>query len=181
LARSSVTGREEPLEHLLERYRRSDSQAFKEFFRRTNKLVFNFLVWKLRNRAAAEEVMQEAYFRIHRYIATYDSSRNAVTWIMAIVRNAMLDHVAANRKMQTSVPIDQEELPSTEIGPDQLAEFRQLIGQLSAQLTPDEVMLLSERVLSGASHEEIADKYQITVASARQRVSRLLRRLKSAV
>lgn len=73
------SGRNEAtLEFLLARYRDSDPEAFREFYRRTKTLVLHFLLRNLKNRADAEDVFQETYFRVHRYVASYDQERNGV-------------------------------------------------------------------------------------------------------
>lgn len=164
---------------LLDLYRQSDADAFTEFFGRTSKLVFNFLTLKLRNKVEAEDVMQETYFRIHRYVSSYDSERNALAWTISIARNALIDHVRMKKGARAHVDVSELQVAGDDPGPERLAEFRQLIANLCRDLSSEEQELLAERILAGATYEEIAGSKGMTVENARQKVSRLLKRLKS--
>lgn len=82
-----VTEEDQSNEELLRRYQNADPRAFDEFFRRTKTLVYGYLLARLKNRGDADDAFQETYFRIHRYIDTFDPSRNALAWVMTIARN----------------------------------------------------------------------------------------------
>lgn len=168
------------LEELLDLYRQSEPEAFTEFFNRTSKLVFNFLTLKLGNRTEAEDVMQETYFRIHRYVSSYDKERNALAWVMSIARNAMIDHIQSKRGARPSADINELQLASGLPGPDRLAEFRQLAAQICKGLTIEERELVVDRIVNDYSYEEIAGQRGISAENARQKISRLLKRLRSS-
>lgn len=174
-----MSGRDEPsLEELLTRYRDSDPVAFREFYRRTKVLVFHYLSQRLRNRADAEDVFQETYFRVHRYVGTYDPARSGATWLLSIARNAMIDRLKATRR----APESNEALIQASAGPsraDELSTLRSLFEDACRTMSPEEIGLLFQRVFLESSFEEIAEERQITPANARQRLSRLLRRIKS--
>lgn len=169
------------LEELLTLYKRSDPDAFKEFFKRTSKLVFNFLRLKLGSSSEAEDVMQDTYFRVHRYVSSYDPTRSALGWLMSIARNAMLDHIHARKGLSNAASLDDLKQASNDIGADELSELRQLVDQACCDLSKDELELLFQRVILGASYEEIAAVRGIGVDNARQKISRLLKRLRSGL
>lgn len=169
------------LEELLTRYRESDPHAFSEFFSRTSKLVFNYLMMKLGNRIEAEEVMQDTYFRIHRYISSYDKDRNALAWIMSIARNALIDHVQGKRGARASEDILELQMASGLPGPDKQAELRQLAMQICEGLTLEERSILVDRVINDFSYDEIAEQRGISEENARQKISRLLKRLRASI
>jgi RNA polymerase sigma-70 factor (ECF subfamily) len=166
------------LEVLLTLYGQSDPEAFKEFFKRTSKLVFNFLRLKLGSSVEAEDVMQDTYFRVHRFVSTFDESRSAVGWLMTISRNAMADHIKSRKRLYEAASLDGIEHASEEVGSEKLIELRQLVDQTCRELTTDERELLFNRIINESSYEEIAAVRGISVESARQKISRLLKKVR---
>ena len=166
-----------PPEEILRLYREGDPDAFREFYRRTNKLVLNYLKRGLLNLADAEDVLQETYFRAHRYISTYRVEKNAVTWLIAIARNAMIDRIKARggQKATGGLPIDQ--VPSSSRTDEQLL-FQDLLKQVCIGLNESEILLLRDRILGEESFGELSEKHGWTEVNARKKVSRLLRRLR---
>lgn len=167
------------LEQLLELYQRSNTEAFEEFFHRTSHVIFRFLCVKIGNMTEAEDVMQETYFRIHRFVTSYDPDRNAVTWVMSIARNAMFDHLRTKKERGAMLSYQGLDTQSHELGADDQLELRQLIEQVASGLSSDDCQLLIDRLFYGATHEEIAREREISPENARQKISRLLRRLRS--
>src|SRR5262245_40482659 len=60
--------------------------------------VYGFLAYRLRSRADAEDLTQQTFERALRAWGRYDASRGSVgTWLIAIARNLLVDHLRANR------------------------------------------------------------------------------------
>lgn len=77
---------------LLARTALADQAAFGELYRRTSAQLFGVALRILRDRAAAEEILQEAYVSIWHHAGAYDAARSQPqTWLATIVRNRCLD------------------------------------------------------------------------------------------
>lgn len=163
-------------EELLKRYRDSDLAAFKTFYSRTKGLVFSYLVSRLRNQADAEEALQDTYFRVHRYILTYDPDKPAIPWLMTIARNSLINIV----KKRTPVSSIDPDTIVVENGTAASFETRNLLEKVLAELKPDDRKFLEERIFSELSYEELARGYFLTPENARQKVSRMLRKVKTS-
>jgi RNA polymerase sigma factor (sigma-70 family) len=61
--------------------------------------AFNVAVWMLRDRQAAEDVVQEAMLRAVMYFRSYRGG-NARAWVLQIVRNAALEHLRGTKGRQ---------------------------------------------------------------------------------
>jgi RNA polymerase sigma factor (sigma-70 family) len=98
-----------------------DADAARAFVRRYQQRVFGLAVSILGDRAAAEDVAQEAFLRAWRHAATFDARRAGVTtWLLAITRNAAIDAA----RLRRAAPIAPESLAamalvSTERPPEQ--------------------------------------------------------------
>lgn len=163
------------------RAREGDAAAFRALYRELYPAVAAFVGRRIRERADAEDLVSRVFFAFLKNLPGYERGRGSVQgWILAIARNAIIDHVRARR---TAVPLDAvvEVLPGAgDLLGDLLARERQ--GQLAtvlAGLPADLRELLALRFGDGLRHAEIAAVLGISEAAVKQRVSRTLRDLKS--
>ncbi len=161
-------------EDLLEAYARGDFAAFDAFYRRHAGLLHRVLLVRLRSRADADEALQEVFLRLHRHVHGYDRSRGGLSWVVTIARNAAID-VLRRRKPQA--PLDPEALPARATAEIQLAARQELEAML-ARLSPAERSLIERRLLDDEDYAALAPDHGGSPAAARQKVSRLLRRLR---
>ena len=84
-----------------------DDGATVAFVRRYQRRVFGMAVGILADRAAAEDVAQEAMLRAWRHAPIFDTRRGSVeNWVLTIARNLSIDALRARR----SVPTDPNQL-----------------------------------------------------------------------
>jgi RNA polymerase sigma-70 factor (ECF subfamily) len=72
--------------------------AFRELFLRYKDEIFVFVLRILRDRGRAEDVLQEAFFRVHLNLEHYDRTRSFRAWLYQIARNAALDALRIREK-----------------------------------------------------------------------------------
>ena len=90
----------------------------------------------VKNRADAEDIVQESFYKIARAIRSYRSDTNAYGWIMRIVRNTALDFL---RRRQFRAEEDIEgffSLADERYSPEKTQralELEEAIGKLSAE------------------------------------------------
>ena len=79
---------------LLARTALADQAAFAELYRRTSSHLYAVALRILRDRAAAEELLQEAYVSVWHNAGTYSAAKSQPrTWLTTIVRNRCLDQL----------------------------------------------------------------------------------------
>jgi RNA polymerase sigma-70 factor (ECF subfamily) len=163
-------------EELLRRYQAADFAAFDLLYRRHERLVLGFLRAKLRDGADAEEAFQETFLKLHRSIARYDPAQGALGWILTIARNAAID-VARRKQVRRGVRVDADTVGEA---PRQIAalEARAELAALTAGLSAAERALLERRLVDEESYEELAGELGLSEVNVRQRLSRLVRRLR---
>jgi RNA polymerase sigma-70 factor (ECF subfamily) len=84
----------EPLsdEVLTARVARGDSAALEALYDRHSAVVLGILLKVIGDRAAAEDVLQETFWRVWRGAATYEAQRGSFTgWLFRIARNLAID------------------------------------------------------------------------------------------
>jgi len=86
---------------LLQRSLQGDLEAWGEIVRRYKDAVFGVAIAILRNRADAEDAVQEAFIRAYERLERYDLSRRFSTWMFTVTAN-----VAKNmlRKRRPELP-----------------------------------------------------------------------------
>lgn len=165
-------------EELLELYQNLDKSAFDEFFRRHSPMVLSYLAARLSAKAEAEEVLQEVFFRIHYHILKYDPNQNALGWVFAIAKNCLFDWLR-KKKRQKDVLLDWEEHQKRgrEVAAFQ-SKAKESLWELFERLSLKDQGLLWKRFFKEKSFAELASELQISEAGVRQRVSRILRKLR---
>lgn len=95
-------------EQLLERHRRGDADAFETLIRRHHADLLRFLIRLTGDRAAAEDVFQEAFLQVHISADTFDTARRFKPWLFTIAANKGRDHLrkkARRRTLDLSAPV----------------------------------------------------------------------------
>ena len=101
------------LKELLARSGLGDRAAFAELYRRTSAHLFGVVLRINRDRAQAEDVLQEAYVNVWRAAAGFDAAKaQPLTWLTSIARNRAIDSLRrqqAQPRLQTqSGDLDQD-------------------------------------------------------------------------
>jgi RNA polymerase sigma factor (sigma-70 family) len=87
-----VSGEVIDLKELLDSAAKGDRTAFQALYRKTAPKLFAIVLRIVRDRAAAEDVLQDTYVRIWQNAATYSSSAGEpLGWLASIARNRAID------------------------------------------------------------------------------------------
>ena len=161
-------------QHLLELYKKSDALAFEVFYKRHQQLIYNFLYSRARNSADADESFQETWLRVHKYVLSFDAKQNAVAWILQIARNTLIDLLRKKSRAGTLL----ERPPETAVDNTPQHEARLIVTRLLNNLDPQDASLIKQRYLEEKDYEEIAKSEEISEVNTRQKISRLMRKLR---
>ena len=150
--------------------------------------AYNLARWLMRDREAAEDVLQEAMVRALTYFASFKGV-NPRAWLLQIVRNTAYGSMALNRGVET-VPIADEsdettavELVSGDDDPEaallrsrESRQVRALIAALPVELR--ETLVLRE--FEECSYKEIAEATQTPIGTVMSRLWRARQMLAQA-
>lgn len=161
---------------LLKRFARGDLEAFEALFRQFQGEVYGWVVRIVRNRAAAEDVTVEAFWRIYRAHARFDPSRSFGAWARQIATNVALDYVKTARRdvsMSESAPLATAQDPG--VDPQVQRAIRRAFDALPAKLRVAATLALIEE----RPYEEIAEALGISAGAVKVRVFRAVRKLRA--
>jgi len=165
-------------EALMEMYQSGDAQAFDALYARHSGRVLGYLTSRLKDKQAAHEVLQASFLKLHRFRHQYHLADPFGPWFFALIRNTLTD---SKRKENRNPSAPWAEDPSSvlealvapaPVAPDTRSE------SLLANLDAPHREVLELRYSKDLSFEAIATRLGISAASARQRVSRAIRKLR---
>lgn len=146
--------------------------AFREIVRRYERPVFNLISRIVRNPSVAEDVTQDAFLKVFRHLAAFDTGRKFSSWIFRIAHNSALD--ALRRTRDDAVLDGPHEHPVVVPTPDpvEAADLAQALEAALDGLRPELRAALVLRYQEECSYEEIADVMGIPEGTAKTFVHR---------
>jgi RNA polymerase sigma-70 factor (ECF subfamily) len=129
-----------------------------------------FLVGRVTDRAAVDDLLQEVFVRVHAGIGALRDDAKLKAWIFQIARNVVIDHY---RSRSAAVEFDEqshsggttvEEAPLTELA----GSLQQMIDALPEPYR--EAVRMSE--IEGRTQKELAIRAGISLSGAKSRVQR---------
>lgn len=135
----------------------------------------------LNERAAAEDVAQDAFVYAIERIDDCRQPDRFGAWLMQIVRNRSRNHLRDNRP-ERNVPVDEIDLRSSRPSPEREAERSELRDRLQAalaQVDEDHRTVLLLHDLEGWKHAEIARHLGIPPGTARSHLHHARKKLRA--
>ena len=172
------------LSDLIARVALKDRAAFRLLYDRTNAKLFSVALRILRDRAAAEDSVQEVYVKIWNNAEKYTvSGYSPITWLAAIARYDAIDRLRS-RKNQ-AVDLDEiaevaSDAPDPETVSVETSEMRRVNLCLN-ELKPDHAQAVRSAYVDGFSYQELADQYKLPLNTVRTWLRRSLQSLKACL
>jgi RNA polymerase sigma factor (sigma-70 family) len=168
-------------EVLVARYAAGDVGAFEALYQRHEQPLWRFLLRLCRDRAAAEELMQETWFAVTREAPRFRIEARFTPWLYAIARHRVIDRHRATRATESLDAVHaegdeplvarlaDERSPSPPVVTERMDQGRAILAALvQLPLEQREAFLL--QVEGGLSVEEIAQATGTTFETAKSRL-----------
>jgi RNA polymerase sigma-70 factor (ECF subfamily) len=153
--------------------------AFESLFRLHQRAVYCWTLRIVRNPAAAEDLTIETFWRIHRALDRFDTTRSFEPWARRIATRVALDWLRSQRPETTMPEEFFAALPSSASpDPGVAADVRCKVAQALGRLPPKLRVAATLAVIEDLPHREVAVALGISVAAVKLRVFRALRLLR---
>jgi RNA polymerase sigma factor (sigma-70 family) len=185
--------RSHELAQLLARSGLGDRQAFAQLYQRSSGHLFAVVLRIQRDRALAEELLQEIYVGVWKAAAGFDAARSQpLTWLTAIARNRAIDSLRrANTQPRIQSRSGQDEDEPVDEGPgddgpgplellQRASEAREL-SRCMQDLSPPQRQSVALAFFDGLSHAEVAERLRQPLGTVKSWVRRALASLKSCL
>ncbi len=159
--RSSATD-----EGLVRQARAGSSSAMDELWRRYQRRLFLFVRRRVATEQDAEDIVQEAFIKVMRYLDRFDDDYRFCTWIYNICQQLVISHYRKQKLEQLP-----ENMPLADDGPIERAEAESLKDRLwqqaASSLSQKQFAVLWLRYVEGMSVQEVAKSLAISGINAR--------------
>ncbi|MGC3939098.1 sigma-70 family RNA polymerase sigma factor [Roseobacter sp. EG26] len=168
---------EPDLSDLIRRVASRDRAAFDQLYLVTSRKLFGVTLRMLKDRAEAEDALQEAYVRIWQKADRFRPGQaQPMSWLIAITRNLSIDRL--RRRKAPSVPItDAFDIADTAPGPEAMTAHsmqRAQLDQCLEKLGARKAEAVQSAYIEGYSYQELADRFQIPLNTMRTWLRRSL-------
>jgi RNA polymerase sigma-70 factor (ECF subfamily) len=174
---------------LLSGIARRDSDALLLLYRKHSGRVFSLIYRILDDRSAAEEVLQDTFYRLWDRSHLYQAEKGQlISWLLTVARNLALDH-----RRKESRRIDANVFPSGEelggIDPETLPalvsledpDLSRTIQNVMEQLPPDQKTAIELAYFEGLTHQELSERLGQSLGTVKTRIRLGLSKLRKAM
>jgi RNA polymerase sigma-70 factor (ECF subfamily) len=135
---------------LIARLQRRDPQALAELYDRYGRTAYSLILRVVRDKASAEDLVQETFLRVWNRVHSVDSAKGAVgPWLLAIARNVAIDYLRSSAgRERNAVELDE-------------AGHAPLFGEMEA-----EILISDQARRARAAMDKLAPNYRTVVELA---------------
>ena len=179
---------------LIERIKKREAAVFEEFFARHRERLLRHLVRIVRDRAAAQDLLQEAFLRVWTRAQQWDGRGDPERWLFRIATNLALNYIrSVRRRRQRPLEVppvttnEDEEGPvpawmidAAALGPEALAEQTDTFDKLHRlilDLPEDKREILKLVYEAGMDIPSAADALGVPEGTVKSRLHYLRKRL----
>jgi RNA polymerase sigma-70 factor (ECF subfamily) len=175
------------LDAAMDRYAAGDDAAFAEVYDKLAPRLFGYLLRHTRDRARAEDLVQQTMLRIHKARGRFLPGAEVMPWAFAIARRLLVDsHRRGGREVLAASDDDDRAdlLVALDAGADEVVIAKETAAKLDAELQrlPENQRVAFELIKrEGLSVAEAAQVLGTTVAAVKLRAHRAYDALRAAL
>lgn len=162
-------------DRLLERVARGERDALLALHDRLGPAMLAVALRVTRDRAVAEEIVQEALLAVWREAGAFDRARgSASSWLLTLVRNRAIDALRARRRRASLEDRCADEPADASATPEQHSsesERAAAVRVALSRLRPELRAALELAYYSGRSHSEIAAALDVPLGTIKTRIA----------
>jgi RNA polymerase sigma-70 factor (ECF subfamily) len=177
---------------LIGRAAEGDARALEVLYDRYSGVVFSFALRIVSERALAEEVLQEAFFRAWQQGGNFSAGRGTfITWLLSITHNLAIDEIRRRRRRPQKADSEEPEqvlasVPDTSSGADVedevwLGALRETISAALAGLPTAQREPIEMAYFQGMTQREIAEALDEPLGTIKTRMRLGLQKLRDAL
>ena len=175
---------------LLAKVALGDQEAFADLYRNTSSHLYGVAVRILREGAAAEEVLQDAFVSVWHHAGSYQAAKSQpLTWLSTIVRNRCLDQLRRRELDTVTMTLEDDDGKEFDLPSGDPTPVEMLLAGAQARLVRDCVDALDAgqkqaialAFYQGLSHAELADHLREPLGTVKSWVRRGLEKLKGCL
>lgn len=164
-----------------------DTTAFAVLVNRYKNMVFTLTLRMLKNKEEAEEVSQDTFVKIYKYLNKFKGDSKFSTWVYRIAYNSCLDRIRTYKTQNDTIGIDEfteNQVRTLETAFDIMdrADRQKSVKECLERLPPDDSALITLFYYEELSLEEISkivnldsNNIKVKLFRARKRLATILK------
>ena len=137
-----------------------------------------FILKRVGNEHQADEILQDAFVKIHKNLNKLQDEKNLRPWLYQIVRNTIADYYR-NRTISEELQQNEAEIAEeATLGKEASEEIGPCLKALIERLPERDRKVIEEVEFVGLSQRELSEKLKLSVSGTKSRVQRARGRLK---
>ncbi len=138
---------------------------FERLYENYHHSLFQYLFYMVRDKEAAEELVQEVYIKVFHSFQTFEGKSSEKTWLYSIARHVGIDWIRKqNRKKRKWLgligPLSKEDIRDPSPLPDEIVSTKdevKIVYEAMEDCTPDQRQVLVLRYVEALSIKEAAE------------------------
>lgn len=163
------------LKNLFAEIKNNNNIAFEKFYSKYDKLVLKITYSILKNKNDAEDVMQLVFEKIYSMNKEKLPTKNEASWLYSVTRNETLNYLKSNKNNINLYDLYEIEDNNNEL--DKVIE-REKYNKLISKLNDDEKEIVSLKIISNCSFEEIGKVLNMPTGTVKWRYYKAVNTLK---
>ena len=163
----------ELLERSMQKLKNGDIEAFDDIYTITSGTVFILAYSILKNKARAEDVVQETYIRVFKKIVKYKFNTNAAAWISSIARHLSFDELDKSKR-NVSLEVFEGNIVNADFDLAESVHLKMVFETLDA----DEREIVILFAIDSLKHREIAEVVNKPVGTVQWIYNKAIKKLR---
>lgn len=169
-------------QHIINQILNGDTQAFSVLVDNYKDLVFTLALRMLKHREEAEEVSQDVFIKVYRWLHKFKGDSKLSTWIYKVTYNTCLDAIKKQQRKHQEIHIDKYDVYDIEVV-DNALERLEMVDKENAikacieALGSDDSFILTLYYFKELSLEEIAKITGLKANNVKVKLHRARKRL----
>ncbi len=155
---------------------RGDERAFTELLDRYERSVYNFIRRQVRSTQDAQDLAQETFIKVFRFLHSYRTEKKFITWVFTIATNTLHDWWRKERRapLLFDEPGDVEEATETNNAESAYTTIEASVDLARAleSIRPEYAQILLLYYRHGFSYEDIASALHLPLNTVKTHLAR---------
>lgn len=161
------------LEKHIDSLRAGDMRAFDAVYEQTNRPVYFAILYIVRDKMCAEDILQDTFIRALQSLHSYRSGTNFTGWLIRIGKNLALNHIKrAKREVATDFDTDTYKYGTSE------TKIPFIFDIAAKHLAEDEYEILMLCQVAGYKRREVAQMLNLPIGTVTWKNNEALKKLK---
>lgn len=153
---------------------------FEQLYSRYFQKVYYQVISYVKDAEEAQDLTQDIFVKLFGRLSNYQGKSSFSTWLFAISRNAVLDHLRRKKKIpETHVEESNLEI-IPEVGDDELLKLRaDRLAIIMEEISPDDKAILIMMYAHEWQMDEISEHMGMSLSAIKMRIKRAKHKVKS--